>query len=218
MSWKFKSEDDIKVFEEWMEYQAVDPASLTKKELAMWKGYFKESRDREAQYKKVGLMKLQRVADGEFRYAVAINSEDKLWLSLWVRRSPKGEFFVLIPRGDNQWNPHASYHLDGTLHYKSYDRKTISCIRQSLNGKFSGTENLGIFSGHFPKSVGAICDPSHFSGIFTVDSKVLGANGGGINVDLVEPGVEPPKVLEGKIAIRKVFREVEPWVVFTVWH
>jgi hypothetical protein len=35
------------------------------------------------------------------------------------RCSPKGEIFVMYPRAD-AGNPHASYHLDGTYHHKSY--------------------------------------------------------------------------------------------------
>jgi hypothetical protein len=27
----------------------------------------------------------------------------------WVARSPKGEFFVLVPRAERKWTPHASY-------------------------------------------------------------------------------------------------------------
>ena len=70
---------------------------------------------------KVGLMKLQSLP-GEHRYAVAIREGSELWLTLWVRRSPKGEFFVMVPRADRGWDPHNSYHLDGTFHGKCAHR------------------------------------------------------------------------------------------------
>jgi hypothetical protein len=56
---------------------------------------------------------------------VAVREDSDLWLTLWVRRSPKGEFFVMVPRGDRGWNPHTSYHLDGTLHMKSFGHKFV---------------------------------------------------------------------------------------------
>jgi hypothetical protein len=65
------------------------------------------------QIPKVGLMKLKLMASGEYRYAVAVRDEDaNLWLTLWVSRSQKGEFFIFIPRGDRDWDPHTSYHID----------------------------------------------------------------------------------------------------------
>jgi hypothetical protein len=48
---------------------------------------------------------------GEHRYAVAIRKKSELWLTLWVRYSPKSGFFVLVPRADRGWDPHISYHL-----------------------------------------------------------------------------------------------------------
>lgn len=45
------------------------------------------------------LMKLRRLAPGEYRYAVAVREGAGIWLTLWVRRSPKGEYFVMVPQG-----------------------------------------------------------------------------------------------------------------------
>ena len=79
-------------------------------------------------------MKIKPVPD-EYKYAVAVREDTCLWLVLWVRRSPKGEFFVLRTMGDRDWNPHTSYHLDGTLHMKSHDRKVLTPQkRQPLTG------------------------------------------------------------------------------------
>jgi hypothetical protein len=41
-----------------------------------------------------GLMKLP---PREHRYAVAVREASGLWLTLWIRRAPKGEFFVMMP-------------------------------------------------------------------------------------------------------------------------
>ncbi len=158
----FISEDDLKTFEGWLKYQGYDPTMLRSEELAQWKATFEEIS--KTPNLKVGLMKLKSIP-GEHRYAVAVREGSELWLTLWVRRSPKGEFFVMVPRVDRGWNPHASYHLDGTYHSKSYDRVGLGKKLQPLTGPFRGTEHLGIHGGHGPKSVGAIFDPAAFSGV-----------------------------------------------------
>ena len=87
----------------------------------MWRGEFDNTRERSLATRKVGAMKLKMIA-GEYRYAVAVRESQDLWLTLWVRRSPRGDVYMLVPRGDRHWNPHTSYHRDGTLHSKSFDR------------------------------------------------------------------------------------------------
>lgn len=43
---EFISEDDLKTFEGWLRYQAVDAATATPDELAMWRGLFDEVSER----------------------------------------------------------------------------------------------------------------------------------------------------------------------------
>jgi hypothetical protein len=86
---EFISEDDLKTFEGWLRYQAVDAATATPDELAMWRGLFDEGSERSLGTPKVGLMKLQP-KPGEHRYAVAVREGSDLWLTLWVKRSWKG--------------------------------------------------------------------------------------------------------------------------------
>jgi len=212
---KFISEDDL-TFEGYLEYQAIDPASITAEELKEWQDIFDEAMERRVNSPKVGLMRLRPIP-GEHRYAVAVREGSDLWLTLWVRRSRKGEFFIMVPRGDRAWNPHTSYHLDGTLHLKSHDHTVLPPIkRQPLTGTFRGTEHLGVHSGHGPKSVGATCDPTAFSGVVEVLPGVLGPRDGWVAVDLVEPGCEPMHVPWAQIVQREVFRDILPWVVITV--
>ena len=68
---------------------------------------FKEVRERCAAAPKIGLMKLQPLP-GEYRYAVALREGSDLWLTLWVRRSRKGEFFIMLPTSDRDRDPHTS--------------------------------------------------------------------------------------------------------------
>jgi hypothetical protein len=210
---EFVSEDDLNTFEGWLTYQAVDVAAATPDELATWRGLFDEATKRRLASPKVGLMKLQAVP-GQHLYAVAVREGAELWLTLWVRRSAKGEFFVMVPRGDHHWDVHTSYHLDGTLHMKSFGRTHLSQKRQSLTGRFQGTEHLGNSMGHGPKGVGAVCDPTAFSGVVEIAPGVLGPRHGGVVVDLVEPGCEP--MPRSDVIQTKVFRDIVPWIVIRI--
>lgn len=181
---EFIREDDLQTFEGWLRYQAVEAATTAPEELEKWRRLFEDAMERTAACPKVGLMKFQPVP-GEHRYAVTVQEGSDLWLTLWVRRSRKGEFFIMLPRGDQDWDPHTSYHLDGTLHMKSYDHKVLRPQkRQPLTGAFRGSESLGFYAGHGPKSVGAICDPTAFSGVVKAAPGVLGPCHGEVKVDL----------------------------------
>jgi hypothetical protein len=184
----FISEDDLLIFERWLKYQAVDPTALTPDELAMWRDMFDEGMARRESSPKVGLMNLQRVP-GEQKYAVAIRDGSDLWLTMWVRCSRKGEVFIMYPRGDRDWNAHVSYHLDGSLHQKSYGGVGLSLKRQPLTATFKGIEGVGTLYGH-GKSSGAVYDPAPFDGEVIVEPGILGPKHGSVAVDLVEPGYE----------------------------
>jgi ribosomal protein L30 len=210
---EFISEDDLKTFEGWLRYQAIDPLALTPDELAQWRAIF--DKISKSPTPKSGLMKLRSVP-GEHRYAVAVREGSDLWLTLWVRRSPKGEFFVMVPRADRGWDAHVSYHLDGTFHSKSYGRVGLEKKLQPLmGGPFRGTEHLGAHGGYGPKSVGAVCDPVAFSGVLEVQPGILGPRDGTIVVDLVEPNCEPIAWPFVEIA-RQTFKDALPWVVIRV--
>ena len=212
----FISEDDLETFEGWLKYQGIDKAASSPEDIGMWQQMFDEKEARKSTIAKVGLMKL-RTTPGEHRYAVAVREGATLWLTLWVRRSPKGEFFVFMPRADRAWNPHASYHLDGTVHMKSYDRVGLKATKQQpLTRDFKGAVTLGAFFGHGPKGVGAICNPTDFSGVVEVSSGVLGPRDGGVTVDLVEPGCEPPAFAWTKIVRRQIFSDTVPHIIITV--
>jgi hypothetical protein len=147
---EFISEDDLQTFEGWLKYQG-DAALTAPEELETRRRSYEEMRERMAANPKVGRMKFRPLISGEHRYAVALREGSDLWLTLWVKRSRKPEFFVFQPRADGDWNPHTSYHLDGTLHMKSYDHKMVATKRQPLTGKFRETESLGAHGGHGSK-------------------------------------------------------------------
>jgi hypothetical protein len=209
----FISEDDLDTFEGWLKYQAVDPTTLTPAELEEWRSHFDEIQKNKDP--KIGLMKL-KARQGEKLYGVAVREGDDLWLVLWVRRNKKGEYFVMVPQAKQGWDPHTSYNRDGKLHSKSFNRKHVVQQRQSLTGKFRGTETLGAYGGYGPKSVGATCDPSQFSGVLELGPGVLGPSEGLIIVDLVEPNHEPQPWPHFKQIAHQIFDDDVPWIVIRI--
>jgi len=209
----FISEDDLKTFEGWLGYQGYDPEMLAPDDLAKWREVFDEISKRPDA--KIGLMKLGSSVPGDHIYAVAVR-DSGLWLTLWVRRSWKKEFFVFMPRPDGS-NPHASYHVDGRYHHKSDGRTFGQRQLQRLDQLFKGTETLGGWGGHSPKGVGAVCDPNAFAGVVELPPGVLGPRDGDVLVDLVEPGCTPI-TWPGEIVREEIFKDAEPWIVIRVFR
>jgi hypothetical protein len=210
---EFITQDDLDTFDEWLRLQALDATMMTPDVLAMWRRIFDEGRARSLATPKA---RLRNLPPDEHRYAVAVREGSDLWVTLWVKRSRKGEFFVMVPRGDRAWDPHTSYHLDGTLHGKSFGHTYPPKQLQPLTGTFRGTEHLGAYGGHGPKRVGAECDPSTFTGVVEVPPGVLRPRSGTVVVDLVEPGCDPISWPFARLVVTEVFRDFVPWVVIRV--
>lgn len=210
----FIGEDDITTFEGWIRYQGIDVGALTPAELGIWQQSYRDLRQRATATPKMGRLTLRSVA-GEYRVAVAVEDEG-LWLTLWVRRSRKGEYFVLTPRGSGEWNPHTSYHLDGTFHSKSYGQKFQSPKRQALGATFSGVESMGTYYGHGPKSVGAICISDDFNAVVKVPPRVLGPRDGGVQVDLLAPGADPIRHPWQVLVCSHIFVDITPHIAIQV--
>jgi hypothetical protein len=206
----FISEDDLKTFEGWLKYQGYDHAMLEPDDLVKWRQVFD---DRARPDAKVGLMKLGARVPGDRIYAVAVRDAG-LWLTLWVRRSWKSEFFVFMPRPDGS-NPHASYHRDGRFHHKIDGRTFPEKQLPRLDQPFKGTVNLSAWGGHGPKTVGAVCDPDVFAGVVELPPDVLGPGGGRIVVDLVEPLCDPI-TWPGELVRQTIFKDAELWLVIRV--
>jgi len=201
-----------------MKHQGFDgTARMAPDALEIWRGLYDEMLERKSAAPRIGLRNLKPPVAGEYRYAVAVRDGADLWLALWVRRSPKGEFFIMRPRAERGWDPHTSYHLDGSVHMKNYGhRARAPQKRQPLTGAFSGTEHLGAYFGYTPQGIGAVCDPGSFSGVVEVPPRVLGPRDGGVMIDLVEPCCQPESLLWARIVRQEVFRDTVPWIVIRI--
>jgi hypothetical protein len=209
------TEDELNTFEGWLRYQAF--GTLSADHVSVLRGVFEGLMQQKASRRPMGRMKLKPMGPGEFRYAVAVRDGDRLWLVLWIRRTPEPAVFIMHPTGESERDIHTSYHRDGTLHRKSYGRVSLPPYkRQPLTGAFRGTEHLGAEYGYSPRGLGAICDPVDFSSVLEVPVGVLGPVAGGITVDLVEPGKATTWMPWSRVVMRKVFRDIEPWLVMTI--
>jgi hypothetical protein len=211
---EFISEDDLNTLDGYLRFQGIDRLTADPGVVETYEQIFKESKAKQAATPPIGLMDLER--PGQHLYAVAVREESGLYLTLWVKRAQKGDVYVFVPRADRNWNPHTSYHWDGTFHCKDYDFKSLTQKRQPLTGRpFKGCENISMFAGHHPKAIGAICDPTIFTDVLEIPSGILGPRSGFVAVDLVEPGCEPLELYNPVIHTR-VFKEKIPWLVIRV--
>ncbi len=202
-------------FRTWLrEVQAVDASSLTPELLAFWEDQHRRAVARgEAWRARRAPTRSARSTDR--RFAIAIEDDSGLGLTFWIKRSANGEIFLMYPR-EPDFDPHTSYHMDGTCHSKSYGMKSLTCRRQPLGPNFKGTEHLGMFLGH--GSGPRIEDLDSFDHILTAPPGALTGMSGAVFVDLVEPGQQPASHhLEGRIVVAQVVHDDDaPWIVVSI--
>ncbi|MGB9332631.1 MAG: hypothetical protein WCB10_17840 [Steroidobacteraceae bacterium] len=203
-------------FEAFLKLQQIDPQALPAEAEVVFRREYERAKA-EAGKHDVRYMSSKPCQAGQFRYAVAIEDGATLWLTLWVKRNSRGESFILYPRGNGSWNPHASYHRDGTYHQKSHNLKSMVQKRQPLD-QFTGAEHLGTFYGHGTGA--AICDPAAFTSVLTIPAGILERTRGCVLVDLVEPGATPAahhRSVPGlNVVAEETYRDCSPWVVVAV--
>jgi hypothetical protein len=175
-------------FEGWLKNQKIDLRGQPAETVASLRGVFEKALVDIARARQ-SVMFSEPCPAGEYRYAIALEDRSELRLVLVIRRSAKGEYFMVYPR-DADSDPHASYHLKGDYHQKSYKRKFgKGTKRQPLGPGFKGREHLGSFGGL--SAAAPICDPANFTAVVRVPEGVVDSFRGSVMVDLVEPGIDP---------------------------
>src|SRR6266481_10027971 len=111
--------------------------------------------------------------------AVAVRDKHLL-LAVCIRRSHRGEFFLLHPHDQRKgaqatwgerWDPHASYHADGCFHIKAFDKELLEYQRQKLDHSFTGAVMLETnpLCASQIRSLNVPCRPERFgAGIFEI--------------------------------------------------
>jgi hypothetical protein len=209
----------MRTFEEWMAYRGIDITTLGEEELKAWRRDYDASCQVQSQ-RKIWTPQV-RANPKDLLYAVAVRDGPDLWLALWVKRSTKPEYFVMLPRNDRpDWDPHASYHSDGCLHQKTHNRKIDVSQRQIPGPGFHGTENILTtrLDLEDARAVKALCDPGLFTGILEIPGEVLSQGHHIVAVDLTDTNGTALAHPCSQIVIQRRFSKPFPEVLLTVWR
>jgi hypothetical protein len=164
----------------------------------------------------------------KFLYGVVVTEPDGPHLVARIARSRSGIYYLMprdpAPLGSayTDFDPHTSYHSDGTFHTKEFGKLVFSeTKKQPLNASFAGAEHL--FAETFgPGSLRGLplIDLSKFSGICEIPFDELGADDYHLlAVDIVEPNRgRIPVQLGAEIVLEQAFREASPWIHLTFWR
>ena len=134
-------------------------------------------------------------------HAIAVQDAQGLHLVARVTRRPTGIYY-LIPRdaeafqidSDMNWDPHVSYHADGSHHIKSFGQLALTRMkRQALNSTFSGAEPL--FAQSFQPgelhNLPMLSNASSFVDVFEIPvDRLRSSNHYTLALDLLAPGAE----------------------------
>jgi hypothetical protein len=208
-------EDPLSSFDQYLRSQHVDPATTATDVLAQFREEFDKAVAKRAATPPMGEIfkpKEGGLKQGEFVYAVAVRDGEQLLQTMTVRRDPKGDVYVIYPRHED--NPHASYHHDGWFHHKTANHAMMREKRQPLDAAFKDFEHMGMFGGHGPKVIGAICNPDNFTDVTEVAPGII-EHDGFVAVDLIEPGCQPLD-LKNPVMETRVFKDSTPWIVVRV--
>jgi hypothetical protein len=136
-------------------------------------------------------------------------------------RSRRGDIYVLLPRDEPGWDPHASYHQDGMRHVRSHNGRYLLDQRQRPDESFRGAESVFALAIQ-PGEVGLLktpCTPEQFSDVFEFNRKHLPLEEHHVlAVDLVEPGHEALTGPWREVVVQKWFRDAVPWILVTLWR
>jgi hypothetical protein len=155
-------------------------------------------------------------------YAVALRDGDALRLLCRIRRARGPNVYVLLPREEPDWNPHASYHRDGTRHVRSFDGRFLIDQRQPLDAMtFRGVE--GVFALALRPGMVDVpttpCRAEQFSEVFDLGREQFSVDEQHtLAVDLVEPGHDALAGLGREIVAQRRFREGVPEILVTLWR
>jgi hypothetical protein len=166
----------------------------------------------------------------ERMFAVAVRDQNDLFLWTRLRRAAGTDIYYVLPTGREHdpkwktWDPHGSWHKDGHVHHKSFNKKFFPTKRQKPNAEFKGTYNLitrGVASGE-ARSFGLPCDRTKFSEVMEIPANILSPKYPDyetyMSVDLCEPGQQP--LLMGgreKILYQRIFDDAIPHILVTVY-
>lgn len=138
-----------------------------------------------------------------------------------IRRSPKGEIFVIWAEDESPDNPargadpHASYHASGRLHYKM--SRAIAFIKnlQAPSRNFRWNQPIVVTNANRALSPTLPVLSGQFDDEIEISVDLISGNPNqSIAVDLTEPGVPPANVNRtDRVLAEKTFDDDVPWII-----
>ena len=161
---------------------------------------------------------------GEENYAVAVSDTDGLFLFLGVRRSVKGEYFVLMPRPSHSLiNAHVGYHADGAYHVKTHEaygtEQFMKEQRQRPDHSFIGSEHMLAQRIGRNRGIAPRCDPAQYSSVFQISAKELDSDRAvRVSIDLVSEGVRPNLEHGALVLRRERYGTASPFIAISLYE
>ena len=167
----------------------------------------------------------------ERMFAVAVRDGDDLFLWIQLRRAASNGIYYVLPTGreDDQkwkkWNPHGSWHKDGSLHHKSVDEKVPgpSCNSDpTLNSRALSNIISRPIKADEPRAFGVHCDRLKFSDVMEIPAIIISQKRD--ETYYLRPStwanpVVQPMLMGGqeKILMQRVFNDAIPHITVTVY-
>src|SRR5262245_59348177 len=152
-------------------------------------------------------------------FGLAVRDSTDLRLIARIRRSKSGIYY-LMPRNERGWDPHASYHADGTRHVRMHGEKSFVTSHQPLGDSFKGVvpffwESIQPGEIRYTRPF----DRSRFTDVFEIGATAFSPTEVRvIAVDLSEPGGSALLGPSTDVIAQHVFRDAIPWILVTVWR
>ena len=162
-------------------------------------------------------------------HAVVVRDAQGLHLVARVARRPSGIYY-LIPRdakafkidSDKNWDPHVSYHTDGSHHIKTFDQLALKRMkRQALDSAFSGAEPF--FAQSFQPgeltNLPILSNASAFVDVFEIPGYRLSSSEHyTLALDLLSPGAGRMTGPWLEAVLEHSFQDALPWIHATLWR
>jgi hypothetical protein len=162
-------------------------------------------------------------------HAIAARDAQGLHVVARVARRSSGIYY-LIPRdakafqidSDENWDPHVSYHADGSHHLKSFGQLALTPMkRQALNSTFSGAVPLFAQSSRPGDlhNLPTLSNASAFADVFEIPvDRLSSGDHYTLALDLLEPGAHRPGGPWLEAVLEHSFQDASPWIHATLWR
>jgi hypothetical protein len=156
-----------------------------------------------------------------WRYAVTVRKEAGVFQFFDITRTADGQIFFRYPAppAARHWRPHTSVHRNGQVHEKDFGQEFMPRHVCKPDASFRGTETITrlVMRPEQWANIGQDFDPNDFSDTFEIGTnKVAEPHWTHLQLDLVQPGVQPVLPHSAHVIQQGFFRDQSPWIAVTL--